>query len=103
MRIATALQPAAQAATSVVSMVEPREEFARPLDIEQLKSEFLLLVSHELRGPLAVLRGYLDMVSGGTFGKLPAALETVLPVLNRKGDELNRLLEQMLEAARVER
>lgn len=85
-----------------MTVLEPRGQLARPIELEQLKSEFLLLVSHELRGPVAVVRGYLDMVSGGTFGKLPTALETALPVLTGKMDELQRVVEQMLETLRVE-
>ena len=34
-----------------------------------------------------MVRGYLDMVNGGTFGNVPAALETVLPIVTGKIDE----------------
>ena len=79
-----------------------RAEMARTAELEQLKSDFLRLASHELRGPLAVIRGYLDMVNGGTFGPVPEGLDEVLPVVTGKTDEMNRLVEQMLETARIE-
>lgn len=79
-----------------------RAEMARTAELEHLKSDFLRLASHELRGPLAVVRGYLDMVNGGTFGPVPDALDPVLPVVTGKIDEMNRLIEQMLETARID-
>jgi signal transduction histidine kinase len=79
-----------------------RAEMARAVELEHLKSDFLRLASHELRGPLAVVRGYLDMVNGGTFGAVSDKLETVLPIVTGKIDEMNRLVEQMLETARID-
>lgn len=79
-----------------------RAEMARTVELEHLKSDFLRLASHELRGPLAVVRGYLDMVNGGTFGAVPQTFENVLPIVTGKIDEMNRLIEQMLETARID-
>ena len=79
-----------------------RAEMARTAELEQLKADFLRLASHELRGPLAVIRGYLDMVNGGTFGPVTEALEGVLPIVTGKIDEMNRLVEQMLDTARID-
>lgn len=79
-----------------------RAEMARTAELEHLKSDFLRLASHELRGPLAVVRGYLDMVNDGTFGPIPGGLENVLPLVTGKVDEMNRLVEQMLDTARID-
>ncbi|HEX6547958.1 MAG TPA: HAMP domain-containing sensor histidine kinase [Candidatus Dormibacteraeota bacterium] len=70
--------------------------------LERTKSEFLNLASHELRGPITLIRGYLSMLAAGSFGQIPDELTTVLPVLEAKADEMNSLIEQMIEAARLE-
>jgi len=70
--------------------------------LERTKTEFLNLASHELRAPLTVIRGYLSMVKEGSFGALPPDLSEVIPVLLDKADQMNRLVEQMLEASRLE-
>lgn len=70
--------------------------------LERTKTEFLNLASHELRAPLTVIRGYLSMVKEGSFGPLPGELADVVPVLLDKADQMNRLVEQMLEASRLE-
>ncbi len=99
---------AAQLAAALAGVEWAREsaalkaEMARTAQLEHLKSDFLRLASHELRGPLAVVRGYLDMVNSGTFGGIPEGLKDVLPIVTGKIDEMNRLVEQMLETARID-
>jgi signal transduction histidine kinase len=70
--------------------------------LEQSKSQFLNLASHELRGPITVIRGYLSMAESGSLGKLSSELQQVLPLLISRADEMNALVEQMIEAARLE-
>lgn len=70
--------------------------------LERTKTEFLNLASHELRAPLTVIRGYLSMLREGTMGPLPTELDQIMPVLVEKADQMNRLVEQMLEASRLE-
>jgi signal transduction histidine kinase len=76
------------------------EHADRMAQVERVKSEFLRLASHELRGPLSVLSGYLSMVEDGSVP--PEGLRRVLPVLITKVGEMNRLVDQMLETARLE-
>ncbi len=71
-------------------------------DLEKAKSEFLHLASHELRGPAAMLRGYLSMIEDGSLGTLPPAMMPILPVLKAKAAQINMLANEMVEAARLE-
>ena len=70
--------------------------------LERTKTEFLNLASHELRGPITVIRGYLSMLDRGSLGDIPEGARKALPVLTAKADEMNALVEQMIEAARLE-
>lgn len=70
--------------------------------LEQAKSEFLRLASHELRGPAATLGGYLSMIEDGTLGPIPQRLRPVLPMLKAKTAQINLLANEMVEAARLE-
>ena len=79
-----------------------KAEAERVSNLEKVKSEFLKLASHELRGPLAVVGGYLSMVGEGTFGPLPEGVNEVLPIMAGKVKEINFLVEEMLETARLE-
>ncbi|MEO9008354.1 MAG: ATP-binding protein [Candidatus Dormibacter sp.] len=79
-----------------------RAQVERMTELDRVKSEFLKLASHELRGPLSVLRGYLDMIVGETFGPPSPRLTPIYPILLAKVDEMNRLVNRMLETARLE-
>ena len=79
-----------------------REKADQLAGLEKAKSEFLHLASHELRGPAAMLRGYLSMIEDGSLGPLPEQLKPVLPVLKAKVAQINMLANEMVEAARLE-
>lgn len=75
---------------------------ARIHGLEQAKSEFLNIASHELRGPMTVIKGYLTMLEAGSLGDIAPKARSVLPLLISKSDEVNWMLEQMIEASRLE-
>lgn len=70
--------------------------------LEGAKSDFLHLTSHELRSPLTVLGGYLSMLDAGTYGELSEPVERVVDLLVAKTHELNELVNDMLETARLD-
>ena len=70
--------------------------------IEKNKSQFLNLASHELRGPLTVIRGYVSMLEAGMLGQLNERGRKAADVMSSKVSEMNELIEEMIEAARLE-
>jgi len=74
----------------------------RIASLEKAKTEFLSVASHELRGPMTVIKGYLTMLEAGSLGQLSSQSKQVLPLLIAKADEVNWMVEQMVEAARLE-
>ena len=70
--------------------------------IEKNKSQFLNLASHELRGPVTVIRGYVSMLEGGMLGHLNERGHKAAAVMAAKVSEMNELIEEMIEAARLE-
>ena len=79
-----------------------RQQIEQTIKLEQLKADYLKLASHELRAPLGLIRGYLTMMEDGTFGRVPDDLVSVIPVLLGKIEEMSRLINEMLETARLE-
>jgi signal transduction histidine kinase/putative methionine-R-sulfoxide reductase with GAF domain len=74
----------------------------RMAQLEKVKSDFLKVASHELRGPLAILKGYLSMLSDGSLALDSPATARVFTVISAKLNEVSELVEQMLETARLE-
>jgi signal transduction histidine kinase len=68
----------------------------------QTKSAFLNMAAHELRTPLTVMLGYLSLLSGGSVGSPPAAWNTPLGILISKTRELERIVDDLLHASRLE-
>jgi signal transduction histidine kinase len=91
---------------SYVDTRERKEELARLYVASQtsndVKSEFLRLAAHELRGPLTVIAGYLTMLSDGALGSPPAKWREPLEILAVKSAELNRIMDDLLEVSRME-
>jgi signal transduction histidine kinase len=77
-----------------------REHIERMQSMEKMKSDFLKLASHELRGPIAIVRGYYSMMADGSLD--PEALERAMPVIGRKLEDMNGLVNEMLETARLD-
>src|SRR2546429_450508 len=70
--------------------------------LEKTKTQFLNLASHELRSPLGVINGYLSMLEQGSLGQLGEPGLRAVEVLKAKTAELNLLVAQMLDSARLE-
>jgi signal transduction histidine kinase len=70
--------------------------------LERAKTDFLNVASHELRGPMTVIKGYLTMLEAGSLGDISPRAQSVLPLLISKSDEINWMVEQMIEASRLE-
>jgi len=74
----------------------------RMAQLEKVKADFLNVASHELRGPLAVLKGYLSMLSDGDLTLGVPATARIFDIIGGKLQEVSDLVEQMLETARLE-
>lgn len=77
-----------------------RQHANRMAELEKIKRDFLNLASHELRGPLSVLRGYLSMIEDGTLSV--ERFPEFVPLLSAKLRQMELLVGQMLDTARLE-
>ncbi len=89
-------------AANITAALDRARVTERLAALEKTKSQFLNLASHELRSPLGVINGYLSMLEQGVFGQLKESGMRALEVLKAKTVEMNLLVAQMLDAARLE-
>ena len=66
----------------------------------QSRDEFLALVSHELRGPLAVISGYLDLMASGVLN--PEELAEAVSAMRNNASLQSRLIEDLLDQASLQ-
>jgi signal transduction histidine kinase len=91
-----------QYAVSITASLDRVSLNSRIEALEKTKRDFLNIASHELRGPMTIIKGYLTMFESGALGELSSRASSVLPLLIAKSDEINWMLEQMLETSRLE-
>lgn len=65
----------------------------------QRKDEFLAILAHELRNPLAPIRTSLELLRGANDA--PGVLPRVLPVLERQVAHVVRLVDDLLDVSRI--
>jgi signal transduction histidine kinase len=71
-------------------------------ELNRMKGEFVAVVSHELRTPLTALIGYAKTLRQPVFAEDPEMREEFLERMERQGDRLLALVENLLTAAKLE-
>ncbi|MBP9759887.1 MAG: HAMP domain-containing histidine kinase [Candidatus Pacebacteria bacterium] len=75
---------------------------ARLRELDKQKTEFVSLASHQLRSPIAAIRGYTSMLLDGTYGKIPPKLKDPLVRVFRSGQHLSIVVDDFLNVTRIE-
>jgi signal transduction histidine kinase len=89
-------------ASAIVAAYRRTQEARRFALLERTKSDFMKLASHELRTPLTVLLGYVSMIRDGDIRPDTPAFRKAFPIIDERLNQVNTIVEQMLEAARLE-
>ncbi|PIZ96845.1 MAG: hypothetical protein COX80_00395 [Candidatus Magasanikbacteria bacterium CG_4_10_14_0_2_um_filter_33_14] len=98
---------------SVKKEIKQKEELAslahnlekanlRLQELDQQKTEFLSIASHQLRTPLTIIRGYIELIGDGAYGKVHKPLKEVLKNMDESNDRLMTLVEEFLDITRIE-
>lgn len=70
--------------------------------MDALKDKFLSIVSHDLRNPLTVIIGVLELMGSGFYGSItPLQHEAVTDAI-QSADRMNRLIRDLLDVSRIE-
>ncbi len=70
--------------------------------LEELKDEFVFVAAHELRTPVAAMKGYLSLILDGTTGAVSDAAKQYIEKVIASDDRLAQLVNDLLEVARSE-
>lgn len=79
-----------------------RETITRLEELDQLKSDFVASVSHELKTPLTAIIGAAKTVNRKGTAMDPELHGSFLEMIERQGNRLLRLVEDVLTAAQIE-
>lgn len=70
--------------------------------LADLKLDFVSNISHELKNPLAIVKESISLVSDYVEGKASGKARHILDIAGRNIDRLNRLLDSLLDLAKLE-
>jgi len=79
-----------------------RDANAKLTKLDQAKSEFISIASHQLRTPLTVIKGYVSMILEGSFGLVDETKQGVLRKVYESNERLLKLVENLLNISRIE-
>ncbi|MBV9895066.1 MAG: hybrid sensor histidine kinase/response regulator [Chloroflexi bacterium] len=71
-------------------------------DLEHQRDEFFSSVSHDLRTPVAAIKAAIGVVLANEPQNMPASLHRLLGNIDLAADELTKLIENLLEMARLQ-
>lgn len=75
---------------------------ARLKELDNTKTEFISIASHQLRTPLTAIKGYLSLLLEGSYGALSVEVSDVLEKLNQVNRNLIQLVEDLLNVSRID-
>lgn len=98
---------------SVNQEVEAKEKIAelaqdlktantRLKELDKLKTEFVSIASHQLRSPLAAVKGYASMLLEGSFGKLSVGAQEAIGRILTSSSFMARSVDDFLNVSRIE-
>lgn len=70
--------------------------------VDQMKSEFISIASHELRTPMTSIKGSVDLILGGRFGEVSPDARELLDVAKSACDRMIRLINDILDLSKIE-
>jgi len=68
---------------------------------EQLKADFISMVSHELRSPLTSIKGSMGLLLSGAAGDVPSKAKSLLEISHRNADRLVLIINDILDLEKI--
>ncbi len=77
-------------------------DITRFREAEEMKSTFVSVISHELKTPVALIKGYASTLAREDAQWDAATLREGLQVISEESDRLNALINNLLDASRIQ-
>jgi len=98
---------------SVLREVEQREELEQLNakiaaqnqqleDLSRFKSQLLSLASHQIKSPLAAIKGFASLIADGSYGEVGHRVKEKIVKIQRSADDLIGLINTLLDVRKVE-
>jgi len=86
----------------LVNVIANVRDITRLREAEEMKSTFVSVISHELKSPVSIIKGYADTLRREDAQWDVDTLRQGLAVIAEESDRLNRLIDNLLDASRLQ-
>jgi signal transduction histidine kinase len=76
--------------------------YERLVELNDLKNKFLGMAAHDLRSPIAVIRGYLDLFRDGLAGPLDGSQQDMIAMMSKHCERMLGLIDDLLSVSAIE-
>ena len=87
---------------AVESMIVTMQDLAPIEELNRLRAEFLGMVSHELRAPLAAIKGSAATVLGASRVLDRTEMQQFFQIIEVQADHMDNLINDLLDAGRID-
>jgi len=94
--------PAISSEGTLLSIVANLRDITKFREADELKNTFISIISHELRTPVALIKGYVGTLRREDARWDPAVVEDSLAVIEEEADRLTQLIDDLLDASRLQ-
>ena len=89
-------------ARQVAAQLQLKRTLARQRQLDQLKSDFVGMVAHDLRAPITVIAGFAELMSRDWHDLTDDERTKYFDLITRNVHNLSRLVDDVLEVAEVD-
>lgn len=86
----------------LASIIANVRDITRFREAEEMKSTFVSVISHELKSPVAIIKGYADTLRREDAQWDADTLSQGLAIIAEESDRLNKLIDNLLDASRLQ-
>jgi PAS domain S-box-containing protein len=94
--------PALSTEGKLLSIVANVRDITKFREAEEVKSAFISIISHELRTPVALIKGYVGTLRREDASWDPEVTRESLAVIEDEADRLTGLIDDLLDASRLQ-
>jgi signal transduction histidine kinase len=87
---------------AVLGVVLGLRDVTAQREAEELQATFLSVISHDLQTPLAVIRGYAELLSDQVGSMKPRELRQKLDIVAEESAKLSKMVTNLLDASRIQ-